>query len=230
MSKVFVELFKRGLIYRDRKLINWCPRCESALSDLEVDHKEVQSSLWFIHYPFADGGGSITVATTRPETMLGDTAVAVSPGDERYQSMVGKTLRLPLIGREIKIIADAAVDPKFGTGAVKVTPGHDFNDFEIGRRHDLEQISVMDTQGRMNENAGVYNGLQRDTARAQIVADLRAQGLLEKTEPHRSSVGTCSRCDTVVEPLLYEQWFVRVSEMAQRAMAAVRDGRTTFYP
>ena len=230
VSKVFVELFKRGLIYRDRKLINWCPRCESALSDLEVDHKEVQSSLWFIRYPFADGSGGVTVATTRPETMLGDTAVAVNPGDQRYQSMVGKRVRLPLVGREIKIIADAAVDPKFGTGAVKVTPGHDFDDFEIGRRHGLEQISVMDTQGRMNENAGVYGGLQRDAARTQVVADLRAQGLLEKTEPHRSSVGTCSRCDTVVEPLLSEQWFVRVSEMAKRAMAAVRDGRTTFYP
>jgi valyl-tRNA synthetase len=230
VSRVFVELFKRGLIYRDRKLINWCPRCESALSDLEVDHQEVQSSLWFIRYPFADGSGSVTVATTRPETMLGDTAVAVNPGDERYRSMVGKRLRLPLIGREIKIIADAAVDPKFGTGAVKVTPGHDFDDFEIGRRHGLEQISVMDTQGRMNENAGVYGGLQREAARTQVVADLRAQGLLEKTEPHRSSVGTCSRCDTVVEPLLSEQWFVRVSEMAKRAMGAVRDGRTTFYP
>ena len=230
VSKVFVELFRRGLIYRDRKLINWCPRCESALSDLEVDHKEVQSSLWFIRYPFADGSGSVTVATTRPETMLGDTAVAVSPDDERYQSIVGKTLRLPLIGREIKVIADAAVDPKFGTGAVKVTPGHDLNDFEIGRRHGLEQISVMDTQGRMNDNAGAYSGLQREAARTQIVTDLRAQGLLEKTQPHRSSVGICSRCDTVVEPLLSEQWFVRVSEMAQRAMAAVRDGRTTFYP
>ncbi|HKF29532.1 MAG TPA: valine--tRNA ligase [Candidatus Binataceae bacterium] len=230
VSKVFVELFKRGLIYRDRKLINWCPRCESALSDLEVDHKEVPSSLWFIRYPFADGNGSLTVATTRPETMLGDTAVAVGPGDERYRAIVGKTLRLPLIGREIEVIADPAVDPKFGTGAVKVTPGHDINDFEIGRRHGLEQISVMDTQGRMNENAGIYRGLRRDAARTQIVADLRAQGLLEKTEPHRSSVGTCSRCDTVVEPMLSEQWFVRVSEMAQRAMAAVRDGRTTFYP
>jgi valyl-tRNA synthetase len=230
VSKVFVELFQRGLIYRDRKLINWCPRCESALSDLEVDHKDVQSSLWFIRYPFADGSGSVTVATTRPETMLGDTAVAVSPGDERYHAMVGRTLRLPLAGRELKVIADAAVDPEFGTGAVKVTPGHDFDDFEIGRRHGLEQISVMDTRGRMNENAGVYRGLDRDAARTQIVADLRAQGLLEKIEPHRSSVGICSRCDTVVEPLLSEQWFVRVSGMAQRAMAAVRDGRTTFYP
>jgi valyl-tRNA synthetase len=230
VNKVFVELFKRGLIYRDRRLINWCPRCESALSDLEVEHKSAQSSLWHIRYPFADGSGSVTVATTRPETMLGDTAVAVNPDDERYRSLVGKALRLPLVGREIPLIADAAVDVNFGTGAVKVTPGHDPNDFEIGKRHGLEQIGVMDTRARMNENAGAYQGMERDDARRQIIEDLRAQGLLEKVEPHHHNVGVCSRCDTVVEPMLSEQWFVRVREMAERSMAAVRDGRTTFFP
>jgi valyl-tRNA synthetase len=227
---VFVELFKRGLIYRDRRLINWCPRCESALSDLEVDHKEAHSSLWYIRYPFSGESGYVTVATTRPETMLGDTAVAVNPDDERYQSILGKTLRLPLIGREIKLIADGAVDQKFGTGAVKVTPGHDLNDFEIGKRHGLEQIGVMDTRARMNENAGPYRGLDRDEARKRIVEDLSAQGLLEKIEPHPNKIGVCSRCDTIVEPMLSEQWFVRVREMAQRAMAAVREGRTNFHP
>jgi len=230
VNRTFVELFKRGLIYRDRRLINWCPRCESAISDLEVDHKEAQSSLWYIKYPFADATGYVTVATTRPETMLGDTAVAVNPEDDRYKSIAGRMLRLPLMGREIKVIADSAVDPKFGTGAVKVTPGHDLNDFEIGKRHGLEQIGVMDARARMNENAGVYQGLGRDDARRQIVEDLRAQGLLEKIEPHPNKVGVCSRCDTVIEPLLSEQWFVRVREMAERSMAAVRDGRTTFFP
>ncbi|HTR61057.1 MAG TPA: valine--tRNA ligase, partial [Candidatus Binataceae bacterium] len=230
VNRVFVDLFNRGLIYRDRKLINWCPRCESALSDLEVDHKETRSNLWYIKYPFSDGGGEVTVATTRPETMLGDTAVAVNPDDKRYQSMVGKTLRLPLIGREIKLIADAAVDAAFGTGAVKVTPGHDLNDFEIGKRHALEQISVMDIRARMNENAGPYQGLDRDEARKRIVQDLEAQGLLEKIEPHPNKVGICSRCDTVVEPMLSEQWFVRVRAMAERAMAAVREGKTRFIP
>jgi len=230
VNTVFVDLHERGLIYRDRRLINWCPRCETALSDLEVDHKDAKSSLWYIRYPFADGAGSITVATTRPETMLGDTAVAVNPSDARYTALVGRALRLPLMNREIKIVADAAVDPEFGTGAVKITPAHDLNDFELGRRHNLEQISVMDSRARMNDNAGVYQGLERDAARAQIVADLEAQGFIEKIEPHTHSVGVCSRCDTVVEPMLSEQWFVRVREMAQRAMDAVKRGDTTFYP
>ena len=230
VNTVFVELHKRGLIYRDRRLINWCPRCETALSDLEVDHKDAKSSLWYIRYPFADGSGSITVATTRPETMLGDTAVAVNPTDTRYTAIIGKTLRLPLMNREIKVIADAAVDPKFGTGAVKITPAHDLNDFEIGKRHKLDQISVMNLRARMNENAGAYQGLERDAARKAIVADLEAQGLLEKIEPHTNAVGVCSRCDTVVEPMLSEQWFLRVREMAQRAMAAVKRGDTTFHP
>ncbi|HEY6420918.1 MAG TPA: valine--tRNA ligase [Candidatus Binataceae bacterium] len=230
VTKVFVELYRKGLIYRDRRLINWCPRCETALSDLEVEHKDAQGNLYYLRYPFSDGTGTITLATTRPETMLGDTAVAVHPDDQRYAAIVGKKLRLPFINREIPIIADAAVDPKFGTGAVKITPAHDFNDFEIGRRHHLEQVSVMDTRAHMNENAGPYRGLDREECRRRITDDLKSAGLLEKIEPHQLSVGTCSRCDTVVEPMISEQWFMRVKEMAERAMQAVRDGRTTFHP
>ncbi len=230
VNKVFVDLYQRGLIYRARRLINWCPRCETALSDLEVEHNDAASSLWYIRYPLADGSGSITVATTRPETMLGDTAVAVNPDDERYAAAVGKSVTLPLMEREIPIIADAAVDRNFGTGAVKVTPGHDSADFEIGRRHNLEQISVMDSRARINENGGSYHGLDRELARKQIVADLDARGLLEKIEPHTNAIGVCSRCGTIVEPMLSEQWFVRVREMAQRAIDAVKRGDTTFHP
>ncbi len=228
--EVFVRLYREGMIYRDRKLINWCPRCETALSDLEVNHKDADGHLYYIRYPFADGQGSLTVATTRPETMLGDTAVAVNPEDERYTAIVGKQLKLPLVGREIPVIADAAVDRDFGTGAVKITPGHDFNDFELGRRHHLEQISVMDTRGNMSEEAGAYRGLSRDACRRRVVDDLKTQELLEKIEPLRHAVGICSRCDTVVEPMLSQQWFVRVKPMAEKAIAAVRDGRTRFFP
>ena len=230
VTKVFVDLYNRGMIYRAKRLINWCPRCETALSDLEVDHKETQGHLWYIRYPFVDGSGAITIATTRPETMLGDTAVAVNPDDERYKSYVGKTLRLPLIGREIKIIADAAIDREFGTGALKVTPAHDPVDFELGKRHGLEQISILDGTAHMNENAGPYRGLTREVARKQIVKDLETAGLLEKIEPHKHSIGVCSRCETVVEPMLSEQWFLRMKEMADRAIEAVRNGETTFHP
>jgi valyl-tRNA synthetase len=230
VNEVFIRLYKEGLIYKDRQLINWCPRCETALSDLEVNHEDTKGSLWFIKYPFTDGSGFITVATTRPETMLGDTAVAVNPDDDRYRDAIGKTLRLPLIGREIPVIADSGVDREFGTGAVKITPAHDFNDFEIGRRHKLPEISVMDTRARMNENAATYQGLDRETARKQIINDLKTQELLEKVEPHTSSIGTCSRCDTIVEPMLSEQWFVRMKPMAEKAIAAVREGKTRFIP
>ena len=231
VNEVFIRLYQQGLIYKDRKLINWCPRCETALSDLEVDHKEQKNgTLWYIKYPLVDGSGYIEVATTRPETMLGDTAVAVNAEDNRYRAMVGKNVRLPLIGREIPIIADSEVDDAFGTGAVKVTPAHDFDDFEIGRRHNLEQISVMDTRARMNENAGPYAGMDRETARKRILNDLKAAGLYEKEEKHTNNIGTCSRCDTVVEPMLSEQWFLNVKSMAEKAIAAVRDGRTKFFP
>ncbi len=228
--EVFVRLHREGLIYRDRRMINWCPRCETALSDLEVDHKDADGHLYYVRYPFADGTGSITVATTRPETILGDTAVAVNPADPRYTALIAKTLKLPLVGREIKVIADEAVDPKFGTGALKITPAHDLNDFEIGRRHQLEEISVLDTRGILNDAAGPYAGLSREDGRRRTVDDLKTQELLEKIEPHRHAVGVCSRCDTVVEPMLSQQWFVRVKPMAEKAIAAVRDGRTRFFP
>jgi valyl-tRNA synthetase len=229
VNEVFIRLYKEGLIYKDRRLINWCPRCETALSDLEVDHKDRSGTLWYLKYPLTDGSGYIEVATTRPETMLGDTAVAVNPEDNRYRYFVGKKVRLPLIGREIPIIADSEVDSAFGTGAVKITPAHDFNDFEMGRRHGLPEISVMDTRARMNENAGIYAGLDRETARKRILADFKAAGLYEREEKHTNAVGTCSRCDTIVEPMLSEQWFVRVKPMAEKAIAAVKDGRTKFF-
>ncbi len=237
VTRTFVTLYNEGLVYRDRRLINWCPRCETAISDLEVDHKDVQGSLWHIRYPLIDGTGAITVATTRPETMLGDTAVAVNPDDERYRGMVGKTVRLPLIGREIPIIADAAVDREFGTGAVKVTPAHDANDFEIGRRHNLAQVSVMDTRARMNAEAGPYQGLTREEGRKKVVEDLQARGSIEKIEPHRHAVGVCSRCETIVEPMLSYQWFVAVNKpgangksLAGAAIEAIENGATTFHP
>ena len=230
VTKVFVDLYNKKLIYRAMRLINWCPRCETALSDLEVEHNDVKGSLWYIRYPLADGSGAITIATTRPETMLGDTAVAVNPDDERYKSYVGKMLRLPLVGREIKIIADAAIDREFGTGALKVTPAHDPVDFDLGKRHGLEQISIFDNTAHINENGGPYRGMSREDARKQIVKDLELAGLLEKIEPHSHPVGVCSRCDTVVEPMLSEQWFLAMREMADRAIKAVKDGDTTFHP
>ena len=237
VTRVFVRLYKDGLIYRGRRMINWCPRCETALSDLEVEHKDAQGNLWYIRYPLADGSGSITVATTRPETMLGDTAVAVNPADERYAALVGKKIPLPLIGREIPIVSDESVDREFGTGAVKITPAHDFNDFELGRRHNLPQISVMDNRARMNAEAGQFKGLTREECRKRVVADMTALELLEKVEPHAHKVGVCSRCDTIVEPMLSEQWFVAVNKvgpngksLAGEAIAAVEQGDTKFHP
>jgi valyl-tRNA synthetase len=247
---VFVRLYKEGLIYRDRRLINWCPRCETALSDLEVEHRDIAPAapppdgdgalgggrlpsgglLYYIKYPFADGSGALTVATTRPETMLGDTAVAVSPEDRRYSGLIGRRVTLPLVGREIPLIADDAVEADFGTGVVKVTPAHDFADFAIGRRHGLEEVVVIDTRGRMSERAGKYHGLSREEARVRILADLRGDGLLERIEPHKQALAVCSRCETVLEPTLSWQWFVKVNPLAERAIAAVRDGRTRFYP
>ena len=230
VTKVFVDLYDKKLIYRAMRLINWCPRCETALSDLEVDHKDVTGSLWYIRYPLADGTGAITIATTRPETMLGDTAVAVNPDDERYKSYVGKMLRLPLTAREIKVIADAAIDREFGTGALKVTPAHDPVDFDLGKRHNLEQISILDNTAHINQNGGAYRGLSREDARKQVVKALELAGLLEKIEPHKHAVGVCSRCDSVVEPMLSEQWFLAMRAMADRAIEAVRKGDTTFHP
>ncbi len=230
VREVFVRLYEKGLIYRGKYIINWCPRCHTALSDEEVIHKDEQGHLWYIKYPIKGSDRFITVATTRPETMLGDTAVAVHPGDERYKDLVGKKSILPILNREIPIIADEQVDPEFGTGAVKVTPAHDPNDFEIGRRHKLPSIVVMDTEGKMNENAGKYRGMDRFKCREKLVEDLKKQGLLEKVEPHQHAVGHCQRCNTVVEPYFSEQWFVKIKPLAEKALAAVREGDIRFIP
>jgi len=230
VSEVFVRLYQQGLIYRAHYLINWCPNCLTALSDLEVHHEERAGHLWYIRYPVVGGSESLVVATTRPETMLGDTAVAVNPEDERYRHLIGKKLMLPLMNREIPVIADQMVDREFGTGAVKITPAHDPNDFAAGQRHHLPEINVMTDEGRMNSNAGSYAGLDRFAARKKIVADLEAQGLLEKTTDHTLSVGLCERCQTVVEPRASDQWFCRMRSLADRAMGAVERNEITIVP
>ncbi|MBA2528875.1 MAG: valine--tRNA ligase, partial [Euzebyales bacterium] len=230
VREVFVTLYEQGLIYRGFRLINWCPRDMSAISDIEVDHSQDPGELAYVRYPAADGSEGVVVATTRVETMLGDTAVAVHPDDERYAHLVGKTLVLPLLGREIPVLSDDHVDPAFGTGAVKVTPAHDPNDYEIGRRHGLEAIDVMTGEARINANGGPYEGLDRGDARRKVTRDLDDLGLLERVEQRVHSVGHCSRCGTVVEPRLSEQWFVAVESLAGPAAEAVRDGRTTFVP
>ena len=226
----FRRLFEKGLIYRGRYIVNWCPRCRTALSDEEVDHVETQGSLWFVKYPIKGTDKFVTVATTRPETMLGDTAVAVGPKDRRYAKLVGKTAVLPLVRREIPIIADEAVDPKFGTGALKITPAHDPNDFQIGKRHDLPELVVIDEGGMMNDNAGDFRGLDRFEARRRIVDALRDAGYLEKVEPHMHSVGHCSRCDTVIEPYLSWQWFVKMAPLAAPGIDAAKKGKVKFFP
>ncbi len=230
VRRVFVTLYKEDLVYRAPALVSWCPRCRTALSDLEVVHQPTRGNLWHIRYPYADGNGSVTVATTRPETMLGDTAVAVHPDDARYAALVGASLTLPVIGRALPVIADDFVDPGFGTGAVKVTPAHDPNDFAIGERHDLERVSVIDEDGRMTDAAGPYAGLDRFEARKALVEKLKADGLLAAVEDHEHAVGQCQRCGTVVEPLLSTQWFVRIAPLAEPALAAVTKGDTSFVP
>ena len=230
VREVFVSLYEEGLIYRGRRITNWCPKCNTALSDIEVEHETEQGHLWHLRYPFEDGTGYVEVATTRPETMLGDTGVAVHPDDERYKDLVGKTLILPLVGRKIKLFADEYVDKEFGTGAVKVTPAHDPNDFDMGLRHNLEQIKVIENDGTMSEGLGKYSGLDRYECRKQIVADLEAAGVLVSTEEHEHAVGHCSRCNTTVEPLISKQWFVKMDSLAKPAIEAVRDGRIKFVP
>lgn len=221
VREVFVNLYCKGLIYQGDRIINWCPCCKTALSDAEVEYAEEAGSFWHIRYPFADGSGEVVVATTRPETMLGDTAVAVNPEDERYRALVGKTLRLPLTDREIPVVADDYVDMEFGTGCVKITPAHDPNDFEVGRRHGLEILRVMNDDGSMNELAGKYAGQDRYVARKNIVADLEAGGYLVKVEPHVHNVGHCYRCHSTVEPIVSKQWFVKMEPLAKPAIAAV---------
>lgn len=230
VNEVFVNLYNKGLIYQGDRIINWCPECKTALSDAEVEYEEKQGSFWHIAYPIKDSNDRLVVATTRPETMLGDTAVAVNPDDERYQHLIGKTVILPLVNREIPIIADSYVDSEFGTGVVKITPAHDPNDFEVGLRHDLSQIRVLDDDGTMNSEAGSYEGMDRYEARKAIVKDLEELGLLEKTEAHSHNVGECYRCTTVVEPIISKQWFVKMKPLAEPAIEAVRSGKTRFVP
>jgi len=230
VTEVFIKLYNKGLIYRGDRIINWCPDCKTALSDAEVEHMEQQGNFWHIRYPIKDSDEAVIIATTRPETMLGDTAVAVHPDDERYRHLIGKTVVLPLINREIPIIADEYVDREFGTGVVKITPAHDPNDFEVGLRHDLKQIRVMNDDGTMNENAGQYAGMDRYEARKAIVNHLKEQGYLVKIEEHKHNVGHCYRCNTVVEPLVSKQWFVKMKPLAEPAIQAVKDGRIRFVP
>ncbi len=230
VKEVFVRLYQEGLIYRGDYIINWCPRCQTALSDLEVEHEQDQGHLYYIKYPLEDSPESLVVATTRPETMLGDTAVAVHPEDGRYRRFIGKKVILPLVNRKIPVIADDYVTPDFGTGALKVTPAHDPNDFEIGRRHGLEVVRVIDDAGKMNSQAGNYAGLERFQARREILKDLRKGGLLEKEEPFPHSVGHCYRCKTVIEPTVSKQWFVRVAPLARPAIEAVKTGKTRIIP
>ncbi|RIL06042.1 MAG: valine--tRNA ligase [Proteobacteria bacterium] len=230
VREVFVRLYHEGLIYRSEYLVSWCPRCTTVLSDLESPYHPVAGKLYRIRYPLADGSGAIEVATTRPETLLGDTAVAVHPDDARWAALIGKLAKLPLLGREIPIVADTFVDREFGTGAVKVTPAHDPNDFECGRRLGLPAINILHPDGRLNDNAGPYADLDVAEARKQVVADLEAQGLLAGVKDHPHEVPHCDRCDTLVQPLLSEQWFMRMEPLARPAIAAVREGRIVFHP
>ncbi len=230
VTEVFCRLYDEGLIYRGNYIVNWCPRCHTALSDEESEHIETAGHLWHLRYPVKDSDDFVVVATTRPETMLGDTAVAVNPADERYRNLIGKTVILPLLDREIPVVADDYVDAEFGTGVVKITPAHDPNDFMVAERHQLPAINVMEGDATMNEAAGPYAGLDRFEARRRIVADLTEAGLLDKTDDHQHAVGHCYRCDTVVEPRLSKQWFVRMKPLAEPAIEAVRSGKVRFTP
>ncbi|HDD43779.1 MAG TPA: valine--tRNA ligase, partial [Candidatus Desulfofervidus auxilii] len=230
VREVFIQLYKEGLIYRGDYIINWCPRCQTALADLEVEHEEREGAFYYIRYLRADGNGYITVATTRPETLLGDTAVAVHPEDERYKDLEGVKVIIPVVKREVPIIFDDFVDKEFGTGALKVTPAHDPYDFEIGRKHNLPLVKVIDETGKMTEEAGPYAGLDRFECRKKILIDLEKQGLLEKIEPIKHSVGHCYRCKTIIEPLVSKQWFVKTKPLAEPAIKAVKEGKTRLIP
>ncbi|NOQ96861.1 MAG: valine--tRNA ligase [Calditrichae bacterium] len=228
--EVFIQLYNKGLIYKGNRIINWCPRCGTAISDEEVEYKEKTGRLWYIKYPVKESDAHLIVATTRPETMLGDTAVAVHPEDSRYKDLIGKTVNLPLMNRKIPVIADRQVDPEFGTGAVKVTPAHDPNDFEIGRRHKLPSVNILNSDGTLNKDMGPYSQLDRFDARKKVIKDLEDLGLLLKIEEHHHSVGHCHRCDTIVEPWLSEQWFVKMKELAKPAIEVVKNGKMKLYP
>ena len=230
VREVFVSLYEKGLIYKGSRIINWCPHCVTALSDAEVEYVDKPGHLWHIRYPLADGTGEVVVATTRPETMLGDTGICVNPEDARYQHIVGKKAILPLMNKEIPVVADDYAEMEFGTGCVKMTPAHDPNDFEVGLRHNLELIRVLDDNGKVNELGGKYEGMDRYEARKAIVADLEAQGYLVKVEDHAHNVGTCYRCHNDVEPIISAQWFVRMKTLAEEAIRSVNDGETKFVP
>jgi len=230
VRRVFVDLYNEGLIYQGNRLVNWCPRCQTAVSDLEVKHVETKGSLWHIRYPLADRGDDLVVATTRPETLLGDTAIAVHPEDDRYKKLIGKMAKLPLTNREIPIIADSYVAKEFGSGVVKITPAHDFNDYEMAQRHHLPMISIFDAKGVVNENGGIYRGLKVQEARKKIIEDLTVQNLLVKEEPHNLSVGKCDRCESVIEPRLSDQWFVKIKPLADPAIKIVEGKKIVFVP
>ena len=231
VEEVFVRLYKKGYIYKGNRIINWCPVCKTSISDAEVEHVDQKGHFWHIRYPVAgEEGRFVEIATTRPETMFGDTAVAVNPNDERYQDIIGKTLILPIVNREIPVIADEYVDMEFGTGCVKITPAHDPNDFEVGRRHQLALVNVMNDDATMNENAGKYAGMDRYACREALVKDLDGAGLLAGVKDHEHAVGTHDRCKTTVEPMAKQQWFVAMEEMAKPAMEAIRNGDLKFVP
>ncbi len=230
VQEVFLRLYKKGYIYKGSRIINWCPVCKTSISDAEVEHEEQAGHFWHINYPIKGSDKFVEIATTRPETMLGDTALAVNPDDERYQDIIGKTVILPLVGREIPVIADSYVDREFGTGVVKITPAHDPNDFEVGKRHNLPEINILNDDATINENGGKYAGMDRYEARKLMVKELEEQGLLVKVEDHAHNVGTHDRCGTTVEPLIKQQWFVKMEEMAKPAIEAVKNGDLTFVP
>ena len=230
VEEVFIKMYKDGLIYKGSRIVNWCPVCQTSISDAEVEHEEQNGNFWHINYPVKDSDEMVEIATTRPETLLGDTAVAVNPEDDRYKHLIGKTLILPLVGREIPVVADEYVDKEFGTGCVKITPAHDPNDFEVGKRHNLEEINVMNDDATINKNGGKYEGLDRYEARKQIVADLDAQGLLVKVEPHAHNVGTHDRCKATVEPMIKQQWFVKMDELIKPAVKAIKEGEIKLIP
>ena len=230
VQEVFLRLYDKGLIYKGERITNWCPKCNTSISDIEVEYEEQAGHFWHIKYPVKDSDEFVVIATTRPETLLGDTAVAVNPEDERYAHLVGKTLILPLINKEIPVIADSYVDKDFGTGCVKITPAHDPNDFEVGLRHNLPQVRIMDDNAIMNDNAGQYKGLDRYEARKKMVADLDSLGLLVKIEGHNHNVGTCQRCKTVIEPFISKQWYVRMKPLAEPAIEVVKNGTIKFVP
>ncbi|MBQ5885481.1 MAG: valine--tRNA ligase, partial [Clostridia bacterium] len=230
VNEVFVRLYEKGLIYRGEKIINWCPTCLTSISEAEVEYEDQAGHFWHVRYPFTDGSGYMNIATTRPETLLGDTALAVNPNDERYKDVVGKTVTLPLVNREIPVIADDYVEMDFGTGVVKITPAHDPNDFEVGLRHNLPVINVMTDDAKITDEYPKYAGMDRYEARKAIVADLEAEGALIKVEDYSHNVGACYRCHTTVEPRVSKQWFVKMEPLAKPAIKAVRDGEVKFIP